>query len=301
MTYRHPIGLWALLLIVVHSSCSLRKRAVDTLADIWAEAEKSYLSDDDPELVAAALPFNLKTLETLLETMPRHRGLLLSATKSFTLYAYGFVEPEAEIVQEESFDRAEAIRLRATRLYRRAFQYGFRGLEVEHAGFAETLRREPEKRVATLELEDVPLAVWTAAALGAAISLSKDDQELTADITVVGALLKRALELDEDFGDGTTHELLVRYEAQRVGGSLEKAQEHYRRAEALSKGRRCSTWLTWAESVSVPEQNREEFENLMERILSFDVSSYPENRLLNILAQRRARRLKERIDELFLE
>ena len=286
-------------MILVQSSCSLKSRAIQTLADVLAESEKSYLSDDDPELIAAALPFNLKTIETLLESEPNHRTLLLSATTAFTLYAYGFVEPEAE--NEENFERAEATRLRAVNLYRRAFQYGFRGLEVSHPGFAEALRREPKTTVATLIKEDVPLAVWTAAAWGSAIGISQDDPEMTADIMAVGTLLERALELDEGFEEGTTHELLVSYEAQRVGGSMEKAREYYRRAEKLSQGHRCSIWLTWAENISIPEQNRQEFENMLERILTFNVSSSPDNRLMNILTQRRARSLKERTDELFLE
>jgi predicted anti-sigma-YlaC factor YlaD len=59
--------------------------------------------------------------------------------------------------------------------------------------------------------------------------------------------------------------------------------------------------LSWAEGVSVNEQNRAEFNELLDKVLSFDVDSYPSGRLLNILAQRRARWLKQRIDELFLE
>ena len=82
---------------------------------------------------------------------------------------------------------------------------------------------------------------------------------------------------------------------------MEKARAYYRRASELSKGRRCSTWLTWAENISISEQNRQEFEEMMERILAFDVSSSPEYRLMNLLTQRRARSLQERIDELFLE
>ncbi len=302
MTFLHPIWVRSVLfLLLLSSSCSLKQRAVNTLYDVLAESEKSYLSDEDPELIAAALPFNLKIIETLLETSPEHRGLLLSATTGFTFYAYGFVEPEAQVIEEHDFDGAEQIRDRASRLYSRAFHYGFRGLEVEHPGFADRVRREPENTVAVLELEDVPLAVWSAAALGAAISVSVDNPELTADLGVVGALLHRALELEEDFQEGTIYEFLISYEMSRVGGSLEKAREYYRRAQELSGESKCSTWLTWAENASILHQNRQEFENLMERILSFDVSSYPENRLLNILAQRRARLLMQQIDDFFLE
>ena len=207
------------LLVFVSTSCSLKAIAVNTLADVLAESEVVYLSDEDPELVAEALPFNLKTIETLLASSPDHRGLLLSATTGFTFYAYGFVEPEADRIEDEDLEFAEEIRDRAARLYWRAYRYGIRGLEVKHPGLGNTLSAEPESTVAPLEPEDVPLALWTAAALGGAIGVSKDDPEATADIAVVGALLERCLDLDPNYGEGILYELLVIYESQRFGGS----------------------------------------------------------------------------------
>lgn len=292
--------VWSLAFLLT-LSCSLRKRAVNTLADVLGEAEQVYLSDEDPELVAAALPFNLKTLETLLVSNPDHRGLLLAATKAFLLYAYGFVEPQALRLEPEDFEQAEAIRDRATRLYLRAYRYGLRGLEVEHPGLGSELPRRPEEAASRLQEEDVPLAVWTAAALGSAIQLSKDEPGLLADLAVVGALLERSLELDEDFEEGTIHELLIRYESQRLGGDPERVREHYQRALALSAGRRCSVWLTWAESVSIPRQDREEFLDLLEQVERFDVEAHPQHRLLNLLAQRRARWLAKHVEDYFLE
>ncbi len=285
---------------LVATGCSLKQMAVNSVADVLGEASAVYLADDDPELIAAALPFNPKTIETLLASSPEHRGLLLQATMSFVLYAYGFVEPEADFIEEEDFWAAEEIRGRAARLYRRAYGYGLRGLEGAHPGFAVRLPVEPEEAVGALELDDVPLAVWTAAALGAAIGAAADDPEATADIGVVGALLQRALELDEGYDKGIIHAFLVSYEASTLAGSVEGARHHYERAIELSGDNRCSMWLSWAEGISVAEQNRAEFERLVQRAIDFDIESYPEGRLLNVLAQRRARWLITRTDELFL-
>ena len=290
-----------ILIFVTLSGCSLKKRAVDTFVDVLGEAEGVYLSEDDPELIGSALPFNLKTIETLLVSSPENQSLLLSAAKSFSLYAYGFVEPDAWKLSYQELDESERIRKRAAKLYRRGYTYGVRGLEVEHPGIGARLKKTPEAAARDLEPPDVPLAVWTAAALGGAIGLSKDDPESTADVAVIGALLERALVLDEDFEGGTTHELLMAYEASRVGGSRDKALLHYQRALALGRAKSPSIWLGWAERVSVLEQNRREFEELVERSLAFDVEAHPENRLLNLLAQRRARWLKGSADELFLE
>ncbi len=290
-----------MLIFVSLIGCSLKKRAVDTFVDVLGEAEGVYLSEDDPELIGSALPFNLKTIETLLVSSPENRSLLLSAAKSFSLYAYGFVEPQAWRLSYQEFDESERIRKRAAKFYRRGYTYGIRGLEVQHPGIGARLKKTPETASRDLEPSDVPLAVWTAAALGGAIGLSKDDPESTADIAVIGVLLERALLLDEDFEEGATHELLMAYEASRVGGSRDKALRHYERALALGRAKSPSIWLGWAERVSVLEQNRREFEDLIERSLAFDVEAHPENRLLNLLAQRRARWLKGNADELFLE
>jgi predicted anti-sigma-YlaC factor YlaD len=288
-------------MVVSLCGCSLKKRAVDTFVDVLGESEGVYLSEDDPELIGSALPFNLKTIETLLVSSPENRTLLLSAAKSFSLYAYGFVEPQAWRLSYQELDESERIRKRAAKLYRRGYTYGVRGLEVEHPGIGARLKKTPEAASRDVEPSDVPLAVWTAAALGGAIGLSKDDPESTADVAVVGALLERALLLDEDFEEGATHELLMAYEASRVGGSRDKALRHYERALALGSAKSPSIWLGWAERVSVLEQNRREFEDLIERSLAFDVEAHPENRLLNLLAQRRARWLKGNTAELFLE
>ncbi len=293
--------LFTLVLLGLQVACSLKNAAVNTIADVLGEGEQVYLSDEDPELIAAALPFNLKTIETLLASSPDNRRLLLTATSGFALYAYGFVEPEADMVEEEDFEGAEEIRHRAARLYMRAYDYGLRGLEVEHRGFRALLPREPENAADRLELGDVPLAVWTAAALGAAISVSKDNPEATADIAVVGALLHRALELDENYDSGTIYGFLLSYEAGRVGGSKEKVREYYERALDLGGGNRLLLYLSWAENVSVSEQNRQEFSELLDKVLAFDVDSHPRFRLLNILAQRRARWLQGHMDDLFLE
>lgn len=271
------------------------------MVDVLGASEQVYLSDEDPDLVGSALPFNLKTLETLLQSSPENRRLLLSATKAFVLYGYGFVEPLAWELSPSEFDAAETIRKRAAGLYRRGFDYGMRGLQVDHAGLGERLKVSPEQAAQELDLEDLPLTVWSGAALGAAISVSKDDPESTADIAVVGALLERALALDEDYDHGAIHEFLLTYEASRIGGSREKAREHYERALVLGPAKAPSIWLSWAERVSVAEQNRAEFLDLLQKTLAFDVSAHPETRLVNLLAQRRARWLESEVDELFLE
>ena len=55
-----------------------------------------------------------------------------------------------------------------------------------------------------------------------------------------------------------------------------------------------------AESVSIQQQNRQEFEELLSRALQIDANHHPEWRLVNLIMQRRARWLLSRTDDLFL-
>ncbi|HEY7817640.1 MAG TPA: hypothetical protein VIG29_05445, partial [Vicinamibacteria bacterium] len=59
-----------MLMLVPLLGCSLKKRAVDTFVNVLGESETVYLSEEDPELIGEALPFNLKTIETLLVSSP---------------------------------------------------------------------------------------------------------------------------------------------------------------------------------------------------------------------------------------
>ena len=53
--------------------------------------------------------------------------------------------------------------------------------------------------------------------------------------------------------------------------------------------------------MSVEAQDRAEFERLLNGALAIDVDEDPSNRLLNTIAQKRARLLLEHVDDLFFE
>ena len=284
-------------------SCSINRLAVNKLGDALAAGSSTYATDDDPELVGQALPFALKTIEGLLESVPEHRGLLLAAASGFTQYSYAYVHCEADYVEGGDLARATALRRRAVRLYRRASAYGLRGLEAAVPGFAAVLRRDPAAAVARLGRDEAEVAYWTALSWAAAASVSKEG-ELVADLPLAEALMRRALELDEGFGGGAIHDFFVSYEGGRpaaAGGSAERARAHLDRALELARGGRVAPLVGFAETVCVAQQNRGEFAVLLERALALDADRYPEQRLANLVAQKRARWLLARADELFIE
>ena len=293
-----------ILIVVLGTGCSLKRIAVNSVGDLLAAGDSVYERDDDLILVGAALPFSLKLVESMLSESPNHRGLLITASRGYVLYAYAYVHFEADRTAVEDLDRALVHRQRARRLYLRAHDFAVRALEVAYPGFATRLGEDPERAVSSVLREDaqeaVPPLYWAAAALGLAISVSQNNAALLARLPEVEAMLDRALALDEAWNAGTLHEFQVTWAAARRGyPNEEKIQRHYQRALELSGGSRASLYLAYAEAVSIPKQDKAEFQELLDKTLAIDIDAHPNYRLLNVLAQRRAMWLKSRTLELF--
>src|SRR5438034_2788926 len=295
--------VFAAFLSAVATGCSVRRMAVNRLSDALAAGGTTFASDDDPELVKAAVPFSLKLMESLLDENPKHAGLLFATASGFTQYAYAFVQQDADEMEENDLAAATEMRARARRLYIRARNYGLRGLEVNHRGFEKALRNDPKAAVHAGKVDDVRLLYWTAVSWGAAISVSKDNPDLIGELPIVEALIDRALELDESFDRGAIHSFLVSYEMSRPGAEgkpEERARRHFERAMELSGGQMAGPLVALAESVSVKQQDVTRYRELLDRALAINVDAKPEWRLVNLVMQRRARWLLSRTDELFL-
>ena len=299
---RRVLALAAIAAIAIAPACSIKKLAARKLGNALSEGSSVYASDDDPELVRDALPFALKTMESLLEINPEHVGLLEATCAGFTQYAWAFIETDAEAMEAEDWLAAQEIRERALRMYLRAKRYCLRGLELKHEGISERLLVRPEDSAAEIGIEQIGLLYWTGAAWGAAVSLGIDRPEIVADVDVVRALLRRALELDELYGEGAIHQAMIAIEAmpEAMGGSRVLAREHFERAVELSGGNQAGAYVSFASSISVKDQNYQEFESLLEIALEIDPDAAPSFRLANLISQRRAAILLSRAEELFL-
>lgn len=290
-------------LLAAGNGCSIRRLAINKLGDALAGSGATFASDDDPELVKDAVPFSLKLIESLLSETPRHTGLLLAAASGFTQYSYAFVQEDGDELEDKDLARAQEMRARARKLYQRARNYGLRGLEVKHPGFEQALRRDAKSAVQTAHKSDVPFLYWTAAAWAAQISLSKDQPDVVADLPLAEAMMDRALELDESFGDGALHSFFISYELARQdakGNAETRARKHFARAMELAKGHQAGPLVALAEGVCVQKQDAKEFKSLLNQALAINVDAQPEWRLVNLVMQRRARWLLSRADDLFL-
>jgi len=155
-----------------------------------------------------------------------------------------------------------------------------------------------------LSPKDVPLLFWAAAGWAGAISTDVDNMSLVADLPMVEAMMRRALALDENFEGGLIHEFFITYEGSRseaMGGSAERAMEHFYSAVALTGGAKAWPFVALASSVAVRKQDYRMFQDLLNKAMAIDVDAVPKWRLSNTLDQEKAQWLLDRSEELFLD
>ncbi len=299
---RRSIGVLALAAVIFAvPACSIRKYAIKQVGGALAKSGGTFASDNDPELIRAAIPFSLKLVEALLEQTPRDANLLLAAATGFTQYAYGFVYLDADMVEEHDRAGGAAMRERATKLYLRGRDYGMRGLELKHPNFAASLKANPKQAVQDLTAKEVPLMYWTALSWAGALAASRD-MFMLPQIPQFEALLERALEIDEAYDDGALHTFMIAFEMvspTRRGDKAARAKQHFERAVELSRGHQAGPYVSYAESVLLPAKDRAGFEAMLKHALAVDVNAEPSHRLQNLLLQRRAKWLLSRTDKLF--
>jgi predicted anti-sigma-YlaC factor YlaD len=278
--------------------------AVNSVADaLTSEGTSVFATDDDPQLVAEALPFALKTMESLLQTVPENRKLLIGTSAGFVQYSHAFVLRPAERLEKNDLVKAREQKYRAKKLFLRARDYGLKALNLKYSGFNDSLSQNPEKTLQMTKKQDIPALYWTGVAWISAISVDKGDLTLVADLPVVIQILERCMVLDESWDNGAIHEVFIPIDAGRSeaeGGGIESAKRHYNRALELNGGKSIGVKVLYAESICIPLQDRDNFELLLQEVLAFDANQHVEYRLVNILAQQKAQFLLENIEDYFI-
>ncbi len=220
------------------SGCSVKTFAVNRLGDtLSAPGPSVYTTDDDPELIRAALPFSLKTIESLLQASPKHKGLLLTACSGFTSYANAFVQLDAEALESSDYEESERLKARARKLYLRGRDYCMRRVELKRPGLRAALATDPATALGTVKY-DVEELYWLGASWGSAIAVGVDQPDLVADFPVVRTLMEKALAIDEDYADGAIHEVFITLDGMSpsMGGDAARARAALRARRRVVEG-----------------------------------------------------------------
>ncbi|MCH2373664.1 MAG: TRAP transporter TatT component family protein [Planctomycetes bacterium] len=287
----------ALLLLLTVFGCGLsgcgladrtvRRANLNVVENFFVAVRRS----PDPELVRQGLPTILLLVDSFLVSSPDDPELLLVATKAYNSYCLGFVS--------EEFESARAIGL-----YERSREYGLRLLK-QRAFFAGALDLSIEEYAAALQQftkDDVPEIQAAAAAWLGWIIADTESMEALAELPKALALAERALELDESYGDGTNHIVFALFfvvQPRGAGQDLDRSKTHFERAIELAGPENLLPRVLYAEHFGKATLDEEFFVAQLESVLAVDAKDYPENRLLNELAQQQARRLLANREDIF--
>jgi hypothetical protein len=246
-----------------------------------------------PELVGGLMPAILRSDEAKLKRHSDDQKLMLETGSYYVMYANAFVQGPASILPPREYEKRDAKYKQAKKLY-------LRGVEILRAAFEEKFSGINEADLAHLQTEylpqltkdDVPLIYWLTAGTLSAYSLDPFDLSLNTKIAELSALIKKAYELDPDFNAGALDEFFMLFYASLpvdLGGDKSLVPVFYKRALEKSHGLSAGTYLSWAEVVSIPAQDYPDFKEHIQAALAVDVKKNPDNKLVNILAQRKAR------------
>ena len=306
---KRTVAAVAVVLILTLSlgGCSIEKLAMKKVAGMLSGPSSAdvFSSDNDPDFVGQALPFAIKLYESLLASIPDNAGLRLRTGSLYIMYANAFVETPADMTPRREADTKEYLLARAKNLYLRGRDMLFVAIEKKNPAIRRQLKeRKYQEAMAPFGKDDVDLLYWTALGWLAAFSVDPFDMTLGQTVPQTRAMIERVEALDPGFGKGSLDSFYVSYYGSLpdyLGGDAAKAREHFARAQALAGRSDTSSLLALATTVCVKEQKAAEFRELVGRVLAFDPDSSPENRLVNILNQRKARWYLAHIDDFFVE
>ncbi|MGB9907200.1 MAG: TRAP transporter TatT component family protein [Candidatus Saccharicenans sp.] len=294
------------ILTILAAGCSLEKLALKKAAGMLTSSSSGnvFTGDDDPELIAGALPFAIKLYESLLASLPEHDGLRLRTGSLYIMYANAFIQAPADMTPATEIEARQALLARAKKLYLRGRDILLAGLEKKNPRLREELKaRRFQQALAPFGRQDIDLLYWAAAGWVAAYSLDPFDMSIGLTLPEAAALMNRVLELAPNYSRGAVHNFYILYYGslpESLGGDEKKAREHFQLAAALGGNYDTSYLLSLATTVSIKRQDREEFIALLKKVLDFDLNQAPDNRLANILNKRKAAWLLEHLDDFFL-
>ena len=296
----------SLFLAVGLAGCSLRNLAIDQTAAILRDAALTFDTETDISFAKEAIPASLKTIEGFLIARGDQANLLRLLPEGYMNYAFGFIEDEAERLDEDDPERAEFHRKRALAFYLRARDFGLRLLAMDHEELANTLRQRKvptQEDLLRVDEDGLPGLYWTAAPWAAAINVGKSDPLLVGELDLVRTLMQRCVEIDEKYywaGPRIALGGIAAGTPVALGGQPEEAARNFTRAIEITAERHLMNKVLYARLAGAQNGDRAFFEMMLKEVLAADPDAEPRLALANRLAQRRAKRYLEQIDDLFL-
>lgn len=296
---------------VMVAGCDMGKLTVNTTSKVLIRAQPSLKMESDWEMASRAIPGALKTVEGFWVVDPENERLRAILTEGYCQYGTGFVEDEVEqAVVRKDFDAVDYHAARATKMFLRCMNYALMAMSKSFRDQLFTADVETiDKLIAGVGAGQRTPLMWAAMGLGSAINQNKDRMEMISHLSTATAMLKRVIELDDKGARPSDKALaamphiamglVLSARSEQLGGDLEGAKKSFERAMELTDQKFLLAYVYFARRYAVMKQDKKLFHDTLVKVLSTDPSIWPEQRLANEIAHRRARRYLQQEKELF--
>lgn len=236
----------------------------------------------DVELVCEGAAAYLLMIDSLIESNPTNRELLLLGTQSYSGTLSALESCGATPERLHAFgDKA--------RHYGRQLLFTLLPPDLEQ--MAET---DFDQALKALSPDAASYLFWGAYGWLAWIGQQQGSPAAMADLVLVEKLMARILELDETVENGGAHlffGILHGAKPALVGGDPKRSRKHFERALEFSNRSMLLVQTAYAQTYARMTFDRELHDRLLQEVLAFSVNDAPENTLVNQIAKRRARLL----------
>jgi predicted anti-sigma-YlaC factor YlaD len=222
-------------------------------------------------------------------------------------YANMSLQDKADRLDNSQFDKQNALYQKAVKAYLKGRDKALKILDKKYPGFKEEILSGDQERVdaavTRLEEEDVPAAYWGGSGWLGAFSLNPLDDVMLAGIIGAPALLETGLTLDPGYSNGAIYDVLLAWYASapaEFGGNGERAQQCFDEEIRLTKGISPVPYVTWANSWCISRQDLAGFTEALNHAVSLKAGAIKGMKIMDKLAQRKARWLLEHTGDFFL-
>ena len=256
--------------------------------DLVSNLSAAILNNDDLATVESGGPAYLLMVDGLVQGEPDNVSLLCSAAKLYTAYTTVFIKDK----------------IRAKKLTDKALSYAFRAV-CAHRPEACSMRSNRYQAfveiIAGMNVKNVPVLYALGEAWAGWIQAHKDSLIAIAELSRIEAIMKRVVELDELYEDGSAHFYLGVFSTllpPALGGRAEEGRKHFEQAIEMSGGRNLMVKVTFARQYARLMFDRKLHDRLLHEVLKAN-PNVPGYALINTLARKEAQELLDSADNYF--
>lgn len=273
--------------------------AIKSTSKVLLRAQPSMKMESSFEMAKRAIPGALKTVEGFHVALPSNALLYPVLAEGYCQYASGFVEDEWELaLNRRRFDHAKAMQAWATKLFVRCMNYALKMLPGKWKANLFKSAEDAKNLIAGAGWGNRDGMQWLTVALASSINHNTSNADLLLQIPVVEMLLARLIELDDKHNQKDPMKralphmvsaILHTAKPKALGGRPDLAKKHFERVFEIAP-KFLLARVYYASRYAKSIQDKKLFRDTLVQVLQTSPAIWPEQRLANEIAHRRARR-----------